>query len=135
MNVPFSDLKWYLVIILLVLILVSLLFLTFRSNSFRTSNLSNNQQALSCDFSVYDSISGSVHGKITKVNENKISFENLQNGKTGEADASETISISDMNTNELPSASLSKIQINKAASINLSIKDCKQIITSIIYPQ
>lgn len=123
------DLKWYIVIVLLILILASLLYMIF-NNSPRPSNLSS----VNTDFSLFDSVTASVTGKITSVGSGTIFFENQQ-GKKGEGLILETISISDMNSQDLPTSDLSKIQLNKTATINLVVTNSKYYVSSITYPQ
>lgn len=123
------DFKWYIVITLLLLILASLIYMTF-NDSFRPRNLSS----VNTDFSLFDSVTASVTGKITSVDNGTIYFKNQQ-GKKGEGLILDTISISDMNSQELPSSDLSKIQLNKTAGINLVVTNGKYYVTSITYPQ
>jgi len=130
-----SNLKWYAVISLLALILGFLIYLSINSQSSVKRAGTSSPDSVSENFSLFDSVTASLTGKITKVENGKIFFEN-QNGEKGEASISEGISISDMSRNDvLPSSDLKTIALNRSASINLSIKDGKYSVTSIIYPQ
>lgn len=95
----------------------------------------SDQNSNSEAFSIFDSVNASLNGEITKVEGNKIFFEN-DRGVKGEAVASEGISITDMNkVGTLPSSDLQSIELNKPAGINFDIKDGTYTITSIIFPQ
>lgn len=134
-----SNLKWYAIILILVLILGFLIFLSlktvFLDKTVNNTNPTPLQSSIAGDFSIFDSVNASLTGKITKVDDGKIFFENNK-GIRGEALISEGVSISDMNKKDtLPSSDVKSIQLNKPAGINFNIKDGKYTVTSIIYPQ
>lgn len=134
-----SNLKWYIVILLLVLILGSLIFLSL--NNIFLANTARNinppfQSSVAGDFSIFDLVSASLSGKITDVHDKTIFFENLK-GVKGEAMAADGIAISDLSKKGLatPSADLKRVELNKTGNLMFEIRDGKYFIVSITYPQ
>ncbi len=132
-----SNLKWYIVILLLVLILGFLIFLSINTGFIKRNNASSAsaQNSVSGDFSIFDTVTAVLAGKVTQVEDRKIFFEN-QKGIKGEASISEGVAISDLSKGiGTPSADLKRIELNKTANIILSLQDGKFSVLSITYPQ
>lgn len=132
-----SNLKWYIVILLLVLILGFLIFLsTNRALTGKDSGGATVQKSVSGDFSLFDTVNAAVTGKITKV-ENKIIFFENQKGARGEAVVADGVAISDLSKTELgtPSADLKRIELNKTANMIFNLQGEKFSVISITYPQ
>lgn len=134
-----SNLKLYIVILLLVLILGSLIFLNV-NNSFFANTIRNIntpiQNSVAGDFSIFDLVSASLSGKITKVSDKTIFFENLK-GVKGQAIVADGIAISDLSKKgqATPSADLKRVELNKTGNMMFEIRDGKYFIVSITYPQ
>lgn len=132
------NLKWYAVILLLLLILGFLIYLGINSLSFKKNTGSGIpiQSSTPGDFSIFDSVNAAIAGKITKVEGDKIFFEN-QKGVKGEALIADGVAISDLSKRDMgtPSADLRLIELNKTANIIFSIRDGKYFVISITYPQ
>lgn len=130
-NMSFSNLKWYIVILLLILILGFLIFLTFKNQQDKTSA----QKAIADDFAVFDSVDASINGKIINMGNGRITVEN-QKGSKLEATLTQNIIINDLSVKEPlgPTDDPKNIKLNQPAEMIFKIQDGKYTVTAITFP-
>lgn len=129
----FSSFKWPIIIILLTIILSFLIVLTFKMLS--ASLQPSFEESVTRHFLIFDSVNASVTGKITKIEDKKMYFEN-QKGVTGEALLSDEVMVSNLSVKDPQPASsdLKQIELNKKTEMIFKIQNGKYIVTAITIP-
>lgn len=118
---PKSNLKWYVIIFTLLVLLAVSVFWTF----LKASPFGKPENSLSQPLdnsSLYDSQNAIFTGKITKVDGEKIWLENKR-GVTGEAVLAQNFTFMDMSDGAIatPSSDIKKIPLNKEAIISFNV--------------
>lgn len=132
---PTTNTRWYIIIIVLVVLLVSSLTWNILSSSV------NKKAGMQTDASkapggasttLFDTQSATFMGKITNVDGKKLTVENKR-GVTGEIMAGDNILIMNPSSNQIatPSGDLKTVELNKEVMISLTVNGDQYVVNSI----